>query len=287
MDKPRTAAGYLPEWVEHTRAACLYLATILGDLLTEDLIVIGGLVPGMLIPQDILPEGVPPHPGTMDLDLGLKLALLDGSRYAEIAKRLRQADFEVHRNASGNPVLQTWKIRGSQQQLVTIDFLISPSSEASPPSNIKHLEGDFGAVITPGLELAFDDREFVSMQGVTIMGEQATRDIPVCGPGAFVMLKALAFRNRGEPKDAYDLYYGIRNFGGGVAEVAVRLSSLRPEPEAERALEILRDDFASPDLLGPVRAALFAGDETDDILRQDVVGYVQDLLRQVDQISSA
>ena len=89
---------------------------------------------------------------------------------------------------------------------MTVDFLISPSSDAGPSSNIKHLEGDFGAVITPGLELAFDDREYASMQGVTIMGEKATRDIPVCGPGAFVMLKALAFRNRGEPKDDYGLF---------------------------------------------------------------------------------
>ena len=32
----------------------------------------------------------------------------------------------------------------------------------------------------------------------------------MCGPGAFVVLKALAFRDRGEPKDAYDLVYVLR-----------------------------------------------------------------------------
>ena len=62
--------------------------------------------------------------------------------------------------------------------------------------------------------------------------------------------------------------------------------SRRPEPAAEKALEILRDDFTAPDLLGPRRAALFNGDETDHVLRQDVVGFVQDLLREVDRIGS-
>ena len=284
MDKPGTAAGYPLEWVEHSRSACLYIATILGDLLIEDLIVVGGLVPGMLIVQDPPPEGVPLHPGTMDLDLGLNLAILDGARYSEISKRLRQAGFVAHENAAGNVLLQTWSIQGSEGQSATVDFLIPPSAEENQRSRIKHREKDFGAVVTPGLELAFRDREIVSMEGVTIMGERAARDIPVCGPGAFVVLKALAFRSRGEPKDAYDLYYTVRNFGGGSDEVAARLATLRPDPNAEAALDILREDFSAPDLLGPIRAAAFNGDETDDVLRQDVVGFVRALLGEVDRI---
>jgi hypothetical protein len=45
----------------------------------------------------------------------------------------------------------------------------------------------------------------------------------VCGAGAFVILKALAFRIRDENKDAYDLYYLLRNFGRGVADGAAEL----------------------------------------------------------------
>ena len=283
MDKPKTAKGYPPEWLEGTRAACLYVATVLGDLLVDDLIVVGGLVPSLLIAQDALPEGASLHPGTMDLDLGLKLGVLDGAKYTEIANRLRHAGFEVKENESGNRLLHTWLVRGTGGQLVTVDFLISPSSQDEPPSSIKHLEGDFGAVVTPGLELAFRDREIIAMEGLTVRGEQAARDIPVCGPGAFVVLKALAFRNRGEAKDAYDLYYVVRNFGAGVGDVASRLSALLPEPETQRALSILREDFVAPEHLGPARAARFVGDEFDDALRQDVVAFVAELLNRVDR----
>lgn len=50
-DKPTTAAGYRREHVELVRATCLYVATKLGDL-SDDVVVIGGLVPSLLIAQE-------------------------------------------------------------------------------------------------------------------------------------------------------------------------------------------------------------------------------------------
>jgi predicted nucleotidyltransferase len=58
--------------------------------------------------------------------------------------------------------------------------------------------------------MAFDERENVTLAGDTLKGERVSRTIPVCGPAAFVVLKALAFADRGEPKDAYDLLYILR-----------------------------------------------------------------------------
>ena len=72
-DKPTTAAGYAPDQIARVRATCLYLATKLGDLMPE-LVVVGGLVPSLLIDQQNLPENVTPHVGTLDLDLGLAFA---------------------------------------------------------------------------------------------------------------------------------------------------------------------------------------------------------------------
>jgi hypothetical protein len=50
--KPTTAAGYPPDQVARVNATCLYLATKLGDLMPE-LVVVGGLVPSLLIDQKI------------------------------------------------------------------------------------------------------------------------------------------------------------------------------------------------------------------------------------------
>ncbi len=79
-DKPRRASEYNNEHVELVRATCLYVATRLGDLMDE-LVVVGGLVPSLIIDQGKLADNVDAHVGTMDLDVGLTLALLDGGRY--------------------------------------------------------------------------------------------------------------------------------------------------------------------------------------------------------------
>jgi hypothetical protein len=155
----------------------------------------------------------------MDLDLGLTLALLDAKRYENLTKRLRRAGFAPDTNEEGNTTFQSWKIELSKDIKVTIDFMIPPSLLNDEGGKLRNIEKDFAAVITPGLQLAFKDKQKISIQGETILRDKASREIWVCGPGAFVVLKALAFGTRGENKDAYDLYYMIRNYGNGIEEL--------------------------------------------------------------------
>ncbi|RLC03936.1 MAG: hypothetical protein DRH90_10005 [Deltaproteobacteria bacterium] len=92
-EKPLFAYDYQKENVELVRQTCLYVSTKLGDLL-DDLVVVGGLVPSLLIPDGSLPEGEDVHIGTMDLDLGLSLAILDRKRYEDLTQRLHRSGFE-------------------------------------------------------------------------------------------------------------------------------------------------------------------------------------------------
>jgi hypothetical protein len=274
-DKPTTASGYRSEQVELVRATCLYVATKLGDIMDE-LVVIGGLVPSLLIKQDELPEGADAHVGTMDLDVGLTLALLDEGRYKTLTERLRRAGFEQDVNDEGNPTRQRWKIEKLEK--VTVDFLIQPSLPNDKGGKLRYIEPDFAAVIVPGLHLAFKDREPVPLEGKTIMGEQAERDVWVSGPGAYVVLKSIAFRLRGDNKDAYDLYYLVRNFGAEVDAVAARLRPLLSDPSAQQAIEYLREDFQEHEGIGPRRVAEFITGGPDDTIQSDVVGFIGQLL---------
>ncbi len=275
-DKPLFAAGYSSEQVQLVKATCLYVATRLGDLM-DGVVVIGGLVPTLLIDQEALPAEIEPHVGTMDLDIGLTLGFLEEKRYRTLTERLRRARFSPDLNERGNPTRQRWRVEAHRE--VTIDFLIPPSRESDRGGKLRDIEPDFAAVIAPGLRLAFRDRRPVSLSGKTIFGENATRDVWVCGPGAYVVLKALAFAGRGENKDAYDLYYLIRNYGSGVDDVARSLEPLVGEPETEEAFGVLRRDFLDHDAVGPRRVAEFLQGGPDDVIQADVVGVVQQLLR--------
>jgi hypothetical protein len=50
---------YPPGQLERVRSTCLYVATKLGDLLT-DIVVVGGLVPSLIIDESALPRELNP-----------------------------------------------------------------------------------------------------------------------------------------------------------------------------------------------------------------------------------
>ena len=279
-DKPRHRSGYTAEETEQVKAVCLTVAVTLGAFL-DDICIVGGLVPPLLI-DTTRTDGADDeiHPGTNDLDIGLALALLDDERYAEISSRLRSEGFEPDTNTQGNQTVQRWRLG---ELKVTIDFLMPPASAHDPALRVQNLEPDFGAVVTPGLELAFDERVNIELDGYTLTGERARRTVPVCGPAAFVALKALALGHRGEPKDAYDLVYVIRHTPGRGTAIAERLH-LHTQHHAEivaSALGFLHRDFATPEHTGPRRTATFTvgADSELDEAAADAHGFVDDLLR--------
>lgn len=279
-EKPSVASEYGPELVELARSTTLYICTKLGDYI-EQFVVVGGLVPTLIIPQDPPPEGADIHLGTRDLDIGFSLGILDENRYQEISSRLRSAGFAPDTNERGNLTFQKWRLK--EDLGVSIDFLIPQIDPNDVGGTIKNLEEDFAVIIIPGLELAFEDRILTRISGQTILGEEAERDVWVCGPGAYVVLKALAFRLRGENKDAYDLVYVIRNYADGPEDVAGRLVPLLSSEPGQQAIRVLQTDFASPDSLGPFRVALFVDGKPNEALQADASSFVGELLRHCDK----
>lgn len=279
FEKPQSLDAYTTQSTQLVRQTCLHILTRLGDFVDE-LVVVGGLVPSLLINDEDPSSDAHDHVGTLDLDLGLELAVLQEERYRGLSKALRAAGFAADTNEDGNLTRQRWRLASGAS--ATVDFLVQHSRPTDQPSRIRGLESDFGAIITPGLHLAFCDRITTHLHGVTLLGETASRDVWVCGPGGFVVLKALALAGRSERKDAYDLYYVIRNYGAGVADVADHLRPLLGDDSAQRALATLRGDFGSIDNIGPRRVAEFIEGSLDDDIQADVVGAVGELLESLE-----
>jgi predicted nucleotidyltransferase len=230
----------------------------------------------LLIDQEKLPENVTSHVGTLDLDLGLAFALVGEQRYQDVVERLRNAKFTADVNEDGKPTRQRWRISDPP---VTVDFLIEPEQGAEAQAGrLFPLTKDWAAIIAPGLHLAFRNNRVVSLVGRTIVGETARRDVRVCGPGAFVVLKALAFHIRGENKDAYDLFYLLRNYGRGVSDVAAQFRPLLPDNSAVKALEHLQADFNNSEAIEPRRVAEFLYGRPDADIQADAVGFVRRLI---------
>jgi hypothetical protein len=247
------------------------VATILGDL-ANDIVVVGGLVPYLIVDQQAVEV---PHVGTRDLDLGLALALLDEDRYREVSARLRDRGFRTGTKSEGQVTRQTWILPGSP---ISIDFLIPRSGTGPEPGRLQPLDGDFAAIVTPALAVAFEDFLEIVIDDLTPDDERARRSVKVCGPAAFIVMKAHAFRLRGENKDAYDLLYVLKHFGDSTTgEVADRFQSIAHLDEARAALDLLAEDLSSPQHLGPVRSAQFSLGRKDARTQADAFGFVQGL----------
>lgn len=206
--------------------------------------------------------------------------LLDEPRYAEIADRLRAEGFEADNNQADRPTQQRRRMGALK---LMIDFLKEPPSPQNRPGSVQPLQRDFSVLITPGVELAFEERILVELDGHTLNGERVSREVPVCGQVAFVVLKVTASGGRAEPKDAYDLVYVIRHTDGCGDAIAQRPArhAERHADVVQRALALLTGNFDALDGLGPGRAADFMlADEQDrDADAADAQGFGDDLLR--------
>jgi len=281
VHKPRHRSGYSREETLQVESLCLTLVATLGAYI-DDLCIVGGLVPSLLIDRDPAADRSADdlHPGTNDLDVGLAVAILDQRRYAMLRERLVQEGFHPKENEEGNAVRQTWQLENLK---VTIDFLIPPTPELRQEGRLQNLQPDFAALVTNGLQFAFQERVEVEVDGHTLAGERLKRMVPVCGPASFVVLKALAFADRVEPKDAFDLVYVLSHFPGSPASVVEKLAE-RAVEDAELVgftLGKLANDFAELDSIGPRRAAEFGNGISDflDDETADAHGFVDDFLK--------
>lgn len=279
--KPRHRSGYSREETEQVEMVCLTVIGALGAYV-DDLCVVGGLVPVLLIDRHLGLEDTEEdrHPGTNDFDVGLSIALLDEERYAEVSKRLRAEGFGPDETEAGNAVRQRWRLGDLE---VTVDFLMAPPPGHADDVRLHDLEPDLAALVTQGLDLAFEEKIDVVLDGVTIKGEKLRRTIPVCGPAAFLILKALAFADRMEHKDAFDLVYVLRRFPNSPEAIVEQLAlhAKRDEKAVSTALAALDNDFKEIDSIGPRRGAEFSAETSEemDALAADAHGYVDDLLQ--------
>lgn len=250
--------------IERVRQLLLTVVSQL-DELAQHITVVGGLVPSLLI--DAAAQGFDAHVGTYDVDLGIAVDAQRTSHYTAITARLTELGF-----VSQGPESIRWAQRNNAESPIYIDLIpvgINAPQQVAPTLPLK---------ITEPLAIAFQDRKQVTLDGQDILKQHATASVAVCGPGAFLAIKALAFNQRRLNKDAYDLYYVLHHYGSSVQDVAGHLLPLLKNALTQEALKILSYDFADPMGEGAGAVATFLHRQADVNLATDVAGEVQQLL---------
>ncbi|WP_295581854.1 antitoxin [uncultured Lamprocystis sp.] len=297
MAKPVTLDGYSDQYTLDCERVLVTLLRGLGPW-KDSVCLIGGLTPRYLVAAR--PPAVPPHAGTMDVDIVIDLQILaDTQAYQTLEQNFKKLGFERAINDRQQTLSWRWQTKTEHGAIMVLELLADAPDIAGGRVQALPTERRISALNVPHSSIVFDLNQATEIQAELLGGNGiVTEWIRHANLVSFTCLKAFAFDQRFERKDAHDLIYCIEHAPEGTDVVA---KAFRKELEGKHrdvvdaALVILHNRFASDDKVegylkdGPVSVAKFELGEGDDaeqrearILRQrEVSELIEQLLGRV------
>ena len=258
--------------VEAARSVLIEVVRILGEYGNE-MVVVGGWVPELL-----LTHAEEKHIGSIDVDIALDHRKIGEARYKTIMEHLLAHGYEQGKQ----PFIFFRKIEVEHQEIqVEVDFLAG-EYEGTGKSHRAQRVQDVLPRKARGVDLAFEKPEKVIIRGRLPNGGQDIAEIQVATIPSFIVMKAIAMKGRLKEKDAWDIYYCIMNYPGGLK---ILIQDLRPMAEirvVQEALANLAEKFASATAVGPIHVADFyeVNDEKErEVIQRDAYERVSYLVK--------
>ena len=273
MKDPQSASNYEDRTTVAVKSVLLEIGQVL-DEFRGKFVVIGGAVTWLLLNEPEMP-----HIGTQDVDLSLDAEALGDGEYSNLVISLQKQGYNQRDNLNRFQLVRTVPARDGGPDIdIVVDFLMPRDAEIA--KNNPPLTSNFALQRAHGADLALEFNQMIVIEGDMPDGGENSVDIAVASIPAFLAMKGYAINNRLKHKDAYDIYYCIRNFPNGIdALVKVTLSLL----EIETALKgycFISDKFRDINDFGPTSVRKFVessevfGNRSAKQWQQDAFGQV-------------
>ncbi len=267
--------------VEAAHSVMLELAHVLGEY-RDSIAIVGGWVPLL-----ILPEAKERHVGSTDVDMVLDHKILQEPGYETIRRKLETRGY---RQDDDQPFIFYWDVTLDGETVkVEVDLLAGEYEGTGRRRRTQKIQ-DARARKARGCDLVFsiEDGEEILISGIRPDGHRDSVRIKVAGVVSFLVMKGMALADRENEKDAYDIYFVLKNFPGGIDRLVDRFIPYASNRLVREGLEKIAEKFASPEHIGPGFLADFE-DETDpeerELLRRDAFEQVNSFLRKLGIIS--
>ncbi len=164
---------------------------------------------------------------------------------------------------------------------VDVDILAGKYGGTQEKKRSQHIQG-MRALKATGGNFAFDyPSQKISLEARRPDGAVDVANVSVIAVVPYLIMKTAAM-GRGKAKDAYDIYFLIRHYRGGVKELAKEFQSNAGNKLVQEMEEKLACKFASPDHAGPKDIVDFLGlmDEDEiEMTKRDAYEQMQALVR--------
>jgi hypothetical protein len=273
MPKPNTIDGYSEQVTSDCERVLVTLLRNLGQW-KESLFLVGGLTPRYLVPDR--PPVVPPHAGTLDLDIVVDVLILETTEaYKTVEENLRKIGFDNATNDQGRKQNWRWRIKLEDERTIILELLADRSDEVGRRVQPLPTEGNISALNVPFSSMVIDLHDSTEITAQLLGGDGVTTEtVRYANIVSFVCLKAMAIQGRQERKDPHDLVYCIENGRGGVEGAATAFREQLEGKHGEAVqicLSILRKHFLDDETIegylkdGPTMVANFElGDDPEN-----------------------
>ncbi len=278
MTEPQFAGDYDDRTTKAVKSVLIEIAQILGSF-EGKFAVIGGAVPWLL-----LSEADMPHSGTVDVDLGLDPSALGDGEYVRLVEALQKHGYHQRDNLRRFQLERTVPARDGGPDIdIVVDFLMPRDAEIT--KNTPPLISQFAVQRADGAGLALNFNQMVAIEGDMPDGGVNLVRIAVASIPGLLAMKGYAIAQRQKPKDAYDIYYSIRNFPDGIDALVEATRLLLDVKSALKGYCLISEKFRNFDDFGPTNVRRFVedspllGDRSANQWQQDAFGQVDAWLR--------
>lgn len=235
--------------VNACKSVLLELVHLLMEL-KDHIVVIGGWIPTFLFPQS-----EDPHVGSLDIDLAMNFSKIPDATYQTILKTFLKQGY-IQDKEQPFRFFRKVNIEGSEPLNVEVDFMAGEYGGTGKKHRTQKIQ-DVRARKARGCDLAFDSAITVTLEGELPDGGRDKASFKVAGIVPFLVMKGMVMYERMKEKDAYDIFYCIEHYPGGVQKLADEFMPYKKNKLVKEGLGKIRSKFASIDHIGPKWASDF------------------------------
>lgn len=249
-----TRRDYTAQAVEAAKSVLIELTHLLGEY-RDNIVLVGGWVPELLIPQK--PR---PHVGSIDIDLALNHLKIREEGYRLIEELLTSRGY--YQEPDKQPFIYFRDVPvGDSIIKVQVDLLSGEYDGTGKTHRTQAFQG-IKARKTRGCELAFEMVREVSVEGKIPGGGSDCVNVRVAHIVPFLVMKGMALDDRLKEKDAWDIYYCLLSYPGGVDALVDEFRPHISHRLISEGLTKIAKHFSSLEAVGPKFVADF--EEADD-----------------------
>jgi len=234
---------YSKKEVDACLSVLVELMAILGEF-RDNIVLVGGWIPYFLMEKNRYE-----HVGSLDIDIALDFQKISGDTYKTILQILKSRGYEEGRQ----PFIfyRTIPTENGGNIIVEVDLLTGEYGGTGKSHRTQSIQ-DIRARKARGCDLVFKQNCLLKISANMPDGALNEVTVKIATVIPFLAMKGMCMWDRYKEKDAYDIYFTILHYPGGINELAKIFQSFKTNKLVREGLAKIKAKFKDIDAPGPV-----------------------------------